>query len=112
PERLRFDFSHAEKMTKEQVEAVEKLVNEAIAKSHEVHLENMTVDQAKARGAIGLFEDRYADRINVYFIGDFSTEICGGPHVRNTRELGKFKIQKEEASSRGVRRIKAVLIQG
>jgi alanyl-tRNA synthetase len=112
PERLRFDFSHAEKMTKEQVEAVEKLVNEAITKSHEVHLENMTVDQAKARGAIGLFEDRYADRINVYFIGDFSTEICGGPHVRNTRELGQFKIQKEEASSRGVRRIKAVLIQG
>ena len=112
PERLRFDFSHAEKMTKEQLEAVEKLVNEAIAKSHEVHLENMTVDQAKARGAIGLFEDRYADRINVYFIGDFSTEICGGPHVRNTRELGQFKIQKEEASSRGVRRIKAVLMQG
>jgi alanyl-tRNA synthetase len=110
PERLRFDFSHPDKMTKEQIDAVEKLVNEAINRQMDVHLENMTVTDAKSRGAIGLFEDKYADRINVYFIGDFSTEICGGPHVRNTRELGIFKIQKEEASSRGVRRIKAVLV--
>lgn len=109
PERLRFDFSHPEKMTKEQIAEVEKLVNEAITREMEIHIENMSVEDAKTRGAIGLFEDRYADRINVYFIGDFSKEICGGPHVKNTRELGRFKIQKEEASSRGVRRIKAVL---
>lgn len=110
PERLRFDFSHPEKMTKEQLAEVETLVNNAITRELEISIENMSVDEAKQRGAIGLFEDRYADRINVYFIGDFSKEICGGPHVKNTRELGRFKIQKEEASSRGVRRIKAVLV--
>jgi alanyl-tRNA synthetase len=109
PERLRFDFSHDDKMTPEQVKTVESMVNEQIQKSMEIVLEDMTIEEAKARGAIGLFEDKYGARINVYFMGDFSKEVCGGPHVKNTKELGAFKIQKEEASSRGVRRIKAVL---
>jgi len=70
----------------------------------------MSLDEAKSKGAIGLFENKYGERVNVYFMGDFSTEVCGGPHVKNTKDLGRFKIQKEEASSRGVRRIKAVLL--
>ena len=69
----------------------------------------MTVEEAKKQGAIGLFEERYGERVSVYSIGDFSKEICGGPHVKNTSELGMFKISKEESSSRGVRRIKAKL---
>jgi alanyl-tRNA synthetase len=70
----------------------------------------MSLEDAKAKGAIGLFESKYGERVNVYFMGDFSTEVCGGPHVQNTKDLGGFKIQKEEASSRGVRRIKAVVL--
>ncbi|MCX6116946.1 MAG: alanine--tRNA ligase [Proteobacteria bacterium] len=109
PERLRFDFSHPDKMTAEQIKQVEDLVNEQIKRNLDIKLEDMTLDDAKARGAIGLFEDKYGARINVYFMGDFSKEVCGGPHVRNTSELISFKIQKEEASSRGVRRIKAIV---
>lgn len=110
PERLRFDFSHPDKMTPEQIKAVEDLVNEQIKRGLTISLKDMSLDEAKTAGAIGLFEDRYGERVNVYFMGDFSTEVCGGPHVKNTKELVGFKIQKEEASSRGVRRIKAVLI--
>jgi alanyl-tRNA synthetase len=110
PERLRFDFSHPDKMTPEQVKAVEDMVNEQIKRGLDIDLKDMSLDEAKAAGAIGLFEDRYGERVNVYFMGDFSTEVCGGPHVKNTKELGGFKIQKEEASSRGVRRIKAVVL--
>lgn len=108
-ERLRFDFSHTDKMTPEQIAEVEKLVNEAIGRNLEVSILEATVDEAKNNGAIGLFEDKYADKVKVYSIGDFSKEICGGPHVNNTSSMGRFKIQKEESSSRGVRRIKAVL---
>lgn len=111
-ERLRFDFSHTEKMTPEQVQQVEMIVNEQIQRDLPVHFEMLTVDEAKARGAIGLFEDKYAligDSIKVYFIGDYSKEICGGPHVQHTGELGSIKIAKEEAVSAGVRRIKAIL---
>lgn len=111
-ERLRFDFSHTEKMTPEQVRQVEMIVNEQIQRDLPVHFEMLTVDEAKARGAIGLFEDKYAligDSIKVYFIGDYSKEICGGPHVQHTGELGSIKIAKEEAVSAGVRRIKAIL---
>ncbi|MDA0207809.1 MAG: alanine--tRNA ligase [bacterium] len=111
-ERLRFDFSHGEKMTPEQIEEVERIVNEQIGSDLPIHHELLTVEEAKARGAIGLFEDKYAQmggKIKVYFIGDFSSEICGGPHVERTSELGGFKIKKEEASSAGVRRIKAIL---
>lgn len=115
-ERLRFDFSHDAKMTPEQIMEVERLVNEAISKALPVHFELLDVEEAKARGAIGLFGDKYAQiggKIKVYFVGEgpmcFSKEICGGPHVNNTSELKSFKIQKEEASSAGVRRIKAVV---
>lgn len=111
-ERLRFDFSHGAKMTPEQIKQVEDIVNEQIKRDLPVHAEQLTVEEAKARGAIGLFEDKYAQiggKINVYFMGDFSKEICGGPHVQHTGELGGIKIQKEEASSAGVRRIKAIL---
>jgi alanyl-tRNA synthetase len=110
PERLRFDFSHPDKMTPDQIKAVEELVNEQIKRSLPIALKDMSLDEAKAQGAIGLFESKYGDRVNVYFMGDFSTEVCGGPHVENTKDLGGFKIQKEEASSRGVRRIKAVVM--
>ncbi len=108
-ERLRFDFSHPSKMTPEEIKKVEDMVNEAIARDLPVHYEEKTVPDAKAGGAIGLFEDRYGDKVKVYVVGDYSMEICGGPHVRHTAQVGRFKIQKEEASSAGVRRIKAIV---
>jgi alanyl-tRNA synthetase len=111
-ERLRFDFSHPQKVTPEELAKVEELVNEEIRRNDAIRMEEMTVDEAKAKGVIGLFEDKYAlvgNKIKVYFMGDFSKEICGGPHVTQTGELGSFKIQKEEAVSAGVRRIKAVV---
>ena len=108
-ERLRFDFSHPEKMTKEQLKEVEDIVNEQIKRDLPVTCEEMTVEEAKNSGATGLFENKYGDKVKVYTIGDFSKEICGGPHVKHTGELGKFKILKEESNSAGVRRIKAIL---
>lgn len=111
-ERLRFDFSHGEKMTPEQIAEVERIVNEQIKKAMPVHFDMLTVEEAKANGAIGLFGDKYATlggKIKVYSVGDYSKEICGGPHVENTSELVGFKIQKEEAVSAGVRRLKAIL---
>ena len=107
-ERLRFDFNFDRPLTKEEIEAVEKRVNEEIAKGSEIKCEEMTVDEAKAQGAIGVFTSRYGERVKVYTIG-FSKEICGGPHAKNTQDLGEFKIVKEQSSSAGVRRIKAVL---
>ena len=108
-ERLRFDFSHPEKMTKEQLQQVEDIVNEQIKRDLPVTCEEMTLEEAKKSGAMGLFENKYGEKVKVYTIGDFSKEICGGPHVSHTGELGHFKIKKEESSSAGVRRIKAVL---
>ncbi len=108
-ERLRFDFSHPQKMTKEEIAEVERLVNEAIQKDHAITMVEKTVDEAKAEGAIGLFGDKYGAKVKVYSIGDFSKEICGGPHVEKTSLLGTFKIKKETSSSAGIRRIKAVL---
>jgi len=108
-ERLRFDFSFPRKVTPEELAEVEKLVNEAIAADVEITCEEMTVPEAKAKGAIGLFENKYGEKVKVYTMGEYSCEICGGPHASRTGELGKFKIKKEEASSSGVRRIKAVL---
>ena len=108
-ERLRFDFSFGRKMTKEELAEVERLVNEAIQSHTPVTCEEMTVAQAKEQGAIGLFESKYGEKVKVYTMGPYSKEICGGPHAGNTGELGHFKIKKEEASSSGVRRIKAVL---
>lgn len=109
PARLRFDFTHPQKMTPEEKQQVEQIVNEQIQKGHTVSWDEMSVEQAKEQGAIGLFEDKYGDKVKVYTIGDYSKEICGGPHVENTNTLGTFKIKKEEASSAGIRRIKAVL---
>lgn len=109
PERLRFDFSHNEKLTPEQIAEVESMVNEQIKRALPVSFSEMTVDEAKALGATGVFEHKYGDKVKVYVVGDFSKEICGGPHVNNTSELGHYKILKEEASSAGVRRIKAAL---
>ena len=108
-ERLRFDFNNDEKLTKEQISEVENIVNEQIKRNLNIECEEMSVDEAKAQGAIGLFGDRYDERVRVYSIGDFSKEICGGPHAKNTSELGEFKIKKEQSSSRGIRRIKAIL---
>jgi len=109
PERLRFDFSHAEKMTSEEIKKVEDLVNEKIKENLEIKREEMTPEEAKAAGALGVFEAKYGDKVSVYSAVGFSKEICGGPHVKSTGELGRFKITKEEASSAGIRRIKAIL---
>lgn len=108
-ERLRFDFSFGRKVTKDELAQVEKLVNEAIAADVPVVCEEMTVPEAKEQGAIGLFESKYGDRVRTYKMGTYSFEICGGPHAERTGDLGSFKIQKEESSSAGVRRIKAVV---
>jgi len=108
-ERLRFDFANPEKPTKEQLQKVEDIVNEQIKRDLKVTCEEMTLEEAKASGATGLFENKYGDKVKVYTIGDFSKEICGGPHVEHTGDMGHFKIKKEEAVSSGVRRIKAIL---
>ncbi len=108
-ERLRFDFSHPEKMTPEQLAEVEKIVNTQIQRNLPITCAEMSLTEAKKCGAIGLFEDKYGEVVKLYSMGDFSREICGGPHALNTGALGHFKILKEESSSRGVRRIKAVL---
>ncbi len=108
-QRLRFDFSHSEKLTDEQKQEVEKLVNDAIEKDLTVSCDEMTLDQAKEQGAMGTFESKYGEKVKIYTIEDFSKEICAGPHVERTGQLGHFKITKEQSSSAGVRRIKAVL---
>lgn len=111
-ERLRFDFSFDRKMTPEEVKKVEEIVNENIKRSLPVSREEMTLAEAKKKGALAFFGEKYGDKVSVYTIGDYSKEVCGGPHVKNTKELGHFKILKEEAVSSGVRRIKAVVSNG
>ncbi|MDP2638828.1 MAG: alanine--tRNA ligase [Candidatus Azambacteria bacterium] len=110
-ERLRFDFSYSEKMTPEQIKKVENLVNEKITEDLPVICEEMELAEAKAKGAMGVFDSKYEEKVKVYTIGDhpFSREICGGPHVERTGQIGRFKIVKEESSSAGVRRIRAVV---
>ncbi len=113
-ERMRFDFSHHEKMTPEQIKQVEDIVNEQIQKDLPVSFDEMGKDEAFGIGALGAFGEKYPDIVKVYTVGNpkgdyFSREICGGPHVKHTAEIGKFKILKEESSSAGVRRIKAVI---
>ncbi|MEM5800842.1 MAG: alanine--tRNA ligase [Candidatus Aenigmatarchaeota archaeon] len=109
PERLRFDFNFERKLTEEEIKKIEDLVNEQIRKGLPVWREEMTVEEAKKRGAQAVFEHKYGEKVSVYFIGNFSVEICGGPHVKNTKELGRFKIIKEEGVAAGIRRIKAIL---
>jgi len=108
-ERVRFDFSHPSPMTKEEIARVEQIVNEQIQRDLPVTMEMMPLEDAKNAGAIALFGEKYEPIVKVYTIGDFSKEVCGGPHVTHTGELGKFKIIKEQSSSAGVRRIYAVL---
>ncbi len=108
-ERLRFDFTHPDKLTAEQIAQVELVVNEAIRVDHPVTVQTMTIEEAREKGAMALFAGKYGEQVKVYTVGDFSIEVCGGPHVARTGELGHFKIQKEESSSAGVRRIRAVL---
>ncbi len=122
PERLRFDFSHPEKLTDEEKKAIEDLVNSAIGADYPVSYQMMTVEDAKQRGAIGLFDGKYGDQVKVYSVGDpddmptasaeaktFSREFCGGPHVEQTGTLGRFVIKKEKSVSAGTRRIRAIL---
>ena len=109
PERMRFDFSCDHKLTDEEKQKVENLVNEWIEEGLTVTVQEMKKEDALKSGAECMFIEKYPDIVTVYTIGDVSKELCGGPHVKNTKELGKFKIKKEEASSAGVRRIKAIL---
>ena len=108
-ERMRFDFSHDSKMTAEEKQATEDLVNKWIEDAIPVEKLEMKKEEAIAMGAEAMFIEKYGDIVTVYKIGDVSIELCGGPHVQNTKELGKFRIKKEESSSSGVRRIKAIL---
>jgi len=112
-ERLRFDFSHTEKLTNEQKIEIEKIVNKVIQKNLPIFSEEMVLEDAKKQGALGVFESKYGEKVKVYTIGEkdnfISKEICGGPHAKFTGELGSFRIIKEESSGAGIRRIKAVL---
>ena len=108
-ERLRFDFNLAQPMTQEEIKAVEDMVNEVIAQDLPVVMREISLEEAKAEGFTGLFESKYGERVKTYSIGEFSKEICGGPHVERTGVLGKFKIVKEQSSGSGIRRIKAIL---
>jgi alanyl-tRNA synthetase len=108
-ERMRFDFSHNAPMTAEEIAKVQAIVNEQIRRDLPVTMEIMSLDEAKASGAMALFGEKYESQVKVYTIGDFSKEVCGGPHVEHTGTMGKFIIQKEQSSSAGIRRIRAVL---
>ena len=108
-ERLRFDFNLDRPMTAEEIKAVETLVNEVIQADVPVVCKEISLEEAKAEGFTGLFESKYGERVKTYTIGDFSKEICGGPHAEKTGELGKFRIAKEQSCGSGLRRIKAVL---
>lgn len=109
PERLRFDFSFSRPMTAEEIAETQRLVNDVIQRDLPITCEEMPVEEARKTGAIGLFGDKYGEVVKVYTMGDFSKEICGGPHAEHTGQLGHFVIQKEQSSSSGVRRIKAIL---
>ncbi len=108
-ERLRFDFSHPEKVSAEQLKIIEDTVNDVISRKLNVTMEVMSLEDAKKSGAIAFFDNKYDENVKVYSVGDYSKEVCGGPHVSNTADMGKFKILKEQSSSAGVRRIKAIL---
>lgn len=109
PQRLRFDFTHPQKMSEEEIKKVEDLVNQKIKEDLEVKMEEMDYQEAIQSGALAFFKEKYPERVTVYSIGNFSKEICAGPHVSRTSELGQFKIIKEESSGSGTRRIRAIL---
>ena len=117
-ERMRFDFTFERPMTKEEIQKVEAIVNEKIKEDLPVTMEVKTLEEAKAEGARALFSNKYGESVKVYTIGRdpktdwFSKEVCGGPHVQHTAQIGEFKIQKEQSSSAGVRRIRAVISGG
>ena len=111
PERLRFDFTHPEKLTPEQLKEVEGLINKQIKKDLPLKMEIMSLEEAKKQGALAFFTDKYGDQVKVYKIGDFSHEVCGGPHVDSLRQIGSVKIVKEEAVGTGRRRIYARINQ-
>lgn len=108
-DRLRFDFTHPSPMSSEEIQKVEDMVNEQIERNLEVTCETMSLEEARDAGAIAFFDSKYGEQVKVYSVGDYSKEVCGGPHVKNTSEMGHFKILKEQSSSAGVRRIKAIL---
>ena len=108
-QRLRFDFSHPKKLTKEEIKKIEDLVNQKIKEDLEVKKEEMSLNEALKSGALAFFKEKYPEKVTVYSVGDFSKEICAGPHVKRTSELGHFKIVKEESAGAGIRRIRAVL---
>ena len=109
PERLRLDFNFSRKLTDEELKEAERLVNQEIKKSCQVIREEMSPNEARKKGAGGIFDEKYGEIVSVYTLGDFSKEICAGPHVKNTCEIGRLKITKEESSSSGIRRIKATV---
>ena len=109
PERLRFDFNLDHKMTPEEIAELEAFVNKAIERNIDVTSEEMSLEEARAAGAHGIFDAKYGDKVKIYTIGDVDKQICGGPHAKNTGDLHHFKITKEESSSSGIRRIKAIL---
>jgi alanyl-tRNA synthetase len=111
PERLRFDFSFDRKLTEKEIKKVEDLVNKKIREDLEVKREEMSLEDALKSGALAFFKEKYPERVTVYTIGNFSKEICAGPHVKRTSELGKFKIKKEESAGKGIRRIYAILVK-
>jgi len=111
PERLRFDFSFERKLTREEIKKVEDLVNQKIKEDLEVKKEEMSLKEALESGALAFFKEKYPERVTVYSIGNFSKEICAGPHVKKTSELGVFKIKKEESAGKGIRRIYAILVK-
>ena len=109
PERLRFDFTHPEKLTLDQIAKVEALINKKIRENLAVKMKIMTLEQARKEKALAFFRERYGEKVNVYFIGDYSAEVCAGPHVTSTGEIGDVKIIKEESAGAGKRRIYAIV---
>ncbi|MDP2664120.1 MAG: alanine--tRNA ligase-related protein, partial [bacterium] len=111
PQRLRFDFQHPDKMTETQIREVEDLVNQKIKEDLGVKKEEMSYEEALRSGALAFFKEKYPEKVSVYSLGDFSKEICAGPHVKRTSEIGQIKIIKEESSGAGVRRIRAIIVK-
>jgi alanyl-tRNA synthetase len=108
-ERLRFDFSHSQKLTGEEIQRVEEIVNQQIMRDLQTTMEVMPLQQALDQGALAFFSERYGGMVKVYKIGDYSMEVCGGPHVQHTGNMGRFRIIKSETIGQGVQRIRAIL---